>query len=96
MPRSFSFKLRGEIQVPGRLGMSVGKSPRHAQKPLSGEQRKTFSITHHTLSPVFSHHHLYYGTSLLNATAIVLAASRERCLRMRRRSPIYYKEDLQI
>ena len=39
--------------------MSGGISPRHAQKPLSGERRKTLSITHHALSPPLSHHHLY-------------------------------------
>ena len=33
--------------------------PRYAQNPLSGERRKTFSITHHALSPLTSHHHLY-------------------------------------
>ena len=30
-----------------------------AQNPLSGERRKTLSITHHALSPPPSHHHLY-------------------------------------
>ena len=48
-----------ETQVSGRLGMSGGISPRHAQNPLSGERRKTLSITHHALSPPPSHHHLY-------------------------------------
>ena len=57
MPQSFSIKLHSETQVSGRLGMSGGTSPRHAQNPLSGERRKTLSITHHALSP--SHHHLY-------------------------------------
>ena len=56
MPRCFSIKLHSETQVYGRLGMSWG---RHAQNPLSGEQRKTLSITHHALSPPPSHHHLY-------------------------------------
>ena len=59
MPRCFSIKLHSETQVSGRLGMSGGRSPRHAQNPLSGEQRKTLSITHHALSPPHSHHHLY-------------------------------------
>ena len=59
MPQSFSFKLHSETQISGRLGMSVGISPRHAQNPLSGERRKTLSITHHVLSPPLSHHHLY-------------------------------------
>ena len=59
MPRCFSIKLHSETQVTGRLGMSGGRSPRHAQNPLSGEQRKTLSITHHALSPPPSHHHLY-------------------------------------
>ena len=39
--------------------MSGGISLRHAQNPLSGERRKTLSITHHALSPPPSHHHLY-------------------------------------
>ena len=56
MPRSFSIKLQSETQVPGRLGMSGGKSPRHAQRPLSFEQRKTLSITHHTLTSSSVHH----------------------------------------
>ena len=59
MPRSFSIKLHGETQVSGRLGMSGGRSPRHAQNPLSGERRKKLSITHHALSPPPSHHHLH-------------------------------------
>ena len=49
----------GKTQVSGRLGMSGGISPRHAQNPLSGERRKTLSITHYALSPPPSHHHLY-------------------------------------
>ena len=56
---SFTIKLHSESQVSGRLGMSGGRSPRHAQNPLSGERRKTLSITHHALSPPPSHHHLY-------------------------------------
>ena len=59
MPKSFIIKLYSETQVSGRLGMSGGISPRHAQNPLSGERRKTLSITHHALSPPPSHHHLY-------------------------------------
>ena len=58
MPQSFIIKLYSETQVSGRLGMSGGISPRHAQNPLSGERRKTLSITHHALSPPPSHHHL--------------------------------------
>ena len=49
MPQSFSIKLHSETQVFSRLGMSGGRSPRHAQNPLSGEERKTLSITHHAL-----------------------------------------------
>ena len=56
---SFIIKLYSETQVSGRLGLSGGISPRHAQNPLSGERRKTLSITHHALSPPPSHHHLY-------------------------------------
>ena len=59
MPKSFIIKLYSETQVSGRLGISGGISPRHAQNPLSGERRKTLSITHHALSPPPSHHHLY-------------------------------------
>ena len=59
MPRCFRIKLHRETQVSGRLGMSGGRSPGHAQNPLSGEWRKTLSITHHALSPPPSHHHLY-------------------------------------
>ena len=51
--------LHSKTQVTGRLGMSGGISPRHAQNPLSGDRRKTLSITHHALSPPPSHHHLY-------------------------------------
>ena len=50
MPR-FSIKLHSETQVSSRLGMSGGRSPRHAQNPLSGERRKTLSITHHAYHP---------------------------------------------
>ena len=63
MPRCFSIKFHSETQVSSRLGMSGGRSPRHAQNPLSGEQRKTLSITHHALSPLPSHHHLYIISS---------------------------------
>ena len=59
IPRSFSIKLHSETQVSDRLGMCGGRSPRHAQNPLSGERRKTLSITHHALSPQHSHRHLY-------------------------------------
>ena len=51
--------VHSETQVSGRLGMSWGRSPRHAQNPLSGERRKTLSITHHALSPPPSYYHLY-------------------------------------
>ena len=63
MPQSFIIKLYSETQVSGRLGMSGGISPRHAQNPLSGERRKTLSITtHHALAitptlPSSSVHH---------------------------------------
>ena len=39
MPQSFSIKLHSETQVSSRLGMSRGRSPRHAQNPLSGKRR---------------------------------------------------------
>ena len=54
---SFSIELHSEVS--GSLGMSGNNSPRHAQNPLSGERRKTLSITLHALSPPPSHHHLY-------------------------------------
>ena len=44
--------------------MSRGYTPRHAQNPLSGERRKTLSITHHALSPPPSHHYLYIISSI--------------------------------
>ena len=59
MPLSSSIKLHSETQVSGRLGMSMGKSSRHTQYPLSGERKETLSITHHALSPPPSHLHLY-------------------------------------
>ena len=59
MPKSFIIKLYSKTKVSGRLGMSGGISSRHAQNPLSGERRKTLSITHHALSPPPSHYHLY-------------------------------------
>ena len=57
--RNASIKLHSETQVSGCLGMSGGRSPRHAQNPLSGERRKKLSITYHVLSPQPLHHHLY-------------------------------------
>ena len=63
MPQSFIIKLYSETQVSGRLGMSGGISPRHAQNPLSGERRKTLSITHHALSP---HPHIIICTSFIS------------------------------
>ena len=53
---SFSIKLHSETQISRRLGVSGGRSPRHAQ---NGKQRKKFSITHHALPPPPSHYHLY-------------------------------------
>ena len=44
MPRSFSIKFYSETQVSSRLGMSGGRSPRHAQNPLSGERRTEFAL----------------------------------------------------
>ena len=38
MSQGFSIKLHSETQVSGRLSMSEGWSPRHAQNPLSVEQ----------------------------------------------------------
>ena len=51
MPRNFSIKLLSKTQVSGRLGMFGGRSPRHAQNPLSGD--------HPPPQPPPSHHHLY-------------------------------------
>ena len=45
MPQSFSNKFLSETQVSGCLGMSEGRSPRHAQNPLLGERKKTLSIS---------------------------------------------------
>ena len=63
MPQNFTIKLHSETQVSGRLGISGGRSPRHAQNPLSGERSKTLLITHHAISAPPSHHHLYIISS---------------------------------
>ena len=63
-PRSCSIELHSETQVSGRLGMSGGRSPRHAQNPLSDEQRKMLSITHHAPSP---HPHIIICTSFISS-----------------------------
>ena len=60
----FNSNVYSETQVSGRLGMSGGISPRHAQNPLSGERRKTLSITHHALSP---HPHIIICTSFISS-----------------------------
>ena len=59
MPQSFSLKLHRENSSLRPSGHVWGCIPWHAQNPLSGERRKTLSITHHALSPPPSHHHLY-------------------------------------
>ena len=51
--------VHSETQICGGQGMFGDRFPRHAQNPLSGERRKTISITYHALSPSPSHHHLY-------------------------------------
>ena len=61
MPQSFTIKLHSEnytAKVSGRLGMSGGRSPRHAQNPLLGERRKTLNIPscHITLTSASLHH----------------------------------------
>ena len=60
MPRSFSIKLHSETQVFGRLGMSGGKSPRHAQNPLSGERRQP-------TMPYHPHPHITICTSFISS-----------------------------
>ena len=67
MPQSFSIKLHSETQVSGRLGLSWGRSRRHAQNPLSGERRKTLSITHHALSPPPPPPHIIICTSFISS-----------------------------
>ena len=65
MLRSFSIKLHSKTsEVSGRLGMSAGKSPRHAQNPLSDEPRKMLSITHHAPSP---HSHIINCTLFISS-----------------------------
>ena len=64
MPQSFSIRLHSETQVSGRLGMFGGRSTRHGQNPLSGERRKTLSVTHHALSP---HPHIIICTSFISS-----------------------------
>ena len=85
MPQSFSIKLHSEIQVSGRLGMSGGRSPRHA--PLSRERRKTISITHHALSPPPPHHHMYI-IHLINWL------QRFYCITMSLKRPFVSKSDV--
>ena len=87
MPRSFSIKLHSETQVSGRLGMSGGRSPRHAQNPLSGERRKTLSITHHALSP---------PPSIIICTSFHLINGLQRfyCIRMSLNRPFVPKSDV--
>ena len=48
--------------------MSGRISPRHAQNPLSGERRKTLSISHRALLPPPLHHHLYNSSHKLTTT----------------------------
>ena len=74
---SFSIKLHSETQVTGRLGMSGGRSPRHAQNPLSGERRKTLSITLHALPPPPSHHHHHHSSYQLTTTFLLITMSLE-------------------
>ena len=93
MPRCFSIKLHSETQVSGRLGMSGGRSPRHAQNPLSGERRKTLSITHHALSPPPSHHHLYIISSHQLTTTFLSyynVTKKTFCAEKWRKAMIYY------
>ena len=55
---TYSHKICSPVQTEQNT-VSGGRSPRHAQNPLSGERKKTLSITHHALPPPPSHHHLY-------------------------------------
>ena len=80
MLRSFSIKLHSETQVSGRLGMSGGRSSRHAQNPLSGERRKTLSITHHALSPPPSHQYLYMIYIINRVRSQTANRKNTRCL----------------
>ena len=78
MPQSFSIKLHKKVS--GRLGMSGGISPRHAQNPLPGERRKTLSITHHALSPPTltssSVHHSSYQLTIQRFYRIIMSLKR--------------------
>ena len=95
MPQSFSSKLQSEIQVSGRLGMSGGRSPRHAKNPLLGERSKTLSINHHALSPLPSHHHMYI-IHLINwlqrfyRITMSLCSENTICAEKWRKAMIYY------
>ena len=93
MPRCFIIKLYSETQVSGCLGMSGGRSPRHAQNPLSGERSKTLSITHHALSPPPSHHHLYIISSHQLTTTFLSyynVTLKTICAEKCRKAMIYY------
>ena len=87
MPQCFSIKLHSETQVSGRLGMSGGRSPRHAQNTLSGERRKTLSVTHQALSPPPSHHHLYI-------IPLINCLQRFYCITMSLKRPFVLKSDV--
>ena len=61
MPLCFSIKLHSETQVSGRLGMSGGRSPRHAQNPLSGERALQCHLKDHLCRKAMIYY--YYYTS---------------------------------
>ena len=63
-PEDSGAAFQKKASLPGHLGMSGGKSPRHAQKPLLGEWRITLATTHHALTP---HPHIIICISFISS-----------------------------
>ena len=85
MPRGFSIKLHSETQVSDLLGMSRGRSLRHAQKPRAKENALnnppnpitptlTLTSVHHFISSIdekkLAKHQLNYSTIEKEAVAL--------------------------
>ena len=68
MPQSFINKLYSETQVSGRLGMSEGISPRHAQNPLSGERRKRSQEPNMPYHPLLTSSSVHHSSHQLTTT----------------------------
>ena len=69
MPRSFSIKLHSGTQVSRCLGMSGGRSPRHAQSPFSGERIKTpLNKTPCPITPTLTSSYVHHSSHELTTT----------------------------